>query len=251
MWPILAVITCLFANAYLLPYHCPEMLHDNSDGVQWFGTKNMSECAIDLFMKIHIQFYTRMSSYFLGAISALWYEQPRKAPDRSKELEFLCTIVILAISYLGANGPIIDGEQVLRGYWFWFYMSTIRIIFGLCWCYMIPGILTNTEITSDTPAYYFHALLSSKIWLPISTISYTIYIWHTLIISYFFSGESNSVKSVQDLIVSYFYPDSSEFNCGENGIYGTLTNYIFFLGNVFVVSWILAAISFILIKRPF
>jgi len=80
--------------------------------------------------------------------------------------------------------------------------STYRHVFSACLALMILVTLStpaDVSIPWNYPSKYFRAFFSSPIWLPIATLSYSIYLWHYLFIlllgdTDFFGGNDEITK---------------------------------------------------------
>jgi len=63
-----------------------------------------------------------------------------------------------------------------------------RYVFAACLSLIILTSLSPTKETTISwarPSKYFRGILSLKIWLPIATLSYSIYIWHVTVMGIF------------------------------------------------------------------
>ena len=94
----------------------------------------------------------------------------------------LAFVGLMTISYIGASPPT-DGELPFMNEPFLrtIYVGIARQIFGLCLSYLLYIMILpnpNTSISLWRPTCYMRSLLSSNIWVPIATLSYSLYLWH-------------------------------------------------------------------------
>ena len=97
-------------------------------------------------------------------------------------VEWIATIVGLYILWLPYD-IVTPTDTVL---WKRAIQFSYRYIFSSCLSLMILSSLSPTKETTISwarPSKYFRGLLSMKIWLPIATVSYSIYLWHHTLMS--------------------------------------------------------------------
>ena len=124
-------------------------------------------------------------------IVAYWHlhpsEKPALRPACQTLLEYLCLIVLFAISLFGAKpGDIriigVDGEEWNR-YVGWIYKSVARSAYAAAWLGLMPAFLSDEAIPVYRPASWCRAFLGGGGWLPIATLSYSIYVWSVMFIN--------------------------------------------------------------------
>lgn len=118
-----------------------------------------------------------MGPYVLGMLSAYWVLNAKVAPKRYYILEVICALLIFVIGYVGVDTL----SNFLPAKTYYVYRSIVRVIYGLCWSYLIPGFLMTDPIPYYCSACCCRSFLAWSIWLPMATISYSFYVWHLLI----------------------------------------------------------------------
>ena len=168
--PGLLLIISTLTNFAVIAYYCPEALEDPSN----LGIKEAGVCSGDSDGWYYTPFYMRMGPYFLGMIGAYWHLHPEEAPLRTTLRETVAILLILYISFRGA------GETWFPGVLLWLWRITFRSLLAACWAYLMPGFLK--EDTATMPAKLCRNFLSARFWLPIATISYSMYLMHRFFI---------------------------------------------------------------------
>lgn len=139
------------------------------------------ECAgticSDTFDSIYTQTYTRAGPYFLGMIAAYWHMNPQSEPPRYTLLEILCVCTIIFISFVGGGGEYVFGTVGSL-----LYRICHRSLYALAWTYLVPGFLAKDRIPWYRPAFCCRGCLGSVFWLPLATVSYSLYVYHIEII---------------------------------------------------------------------
>jgi len=98
----------------------------------------------------------------------------------------------------------------------------------------------STAIDWKRPTKYMRAFLSSSFWIPIATISYSMYLWHLFVAV----ALRNTFFGYWDNTFSQLTTDQ----CGHVTDYG-LRGYILFFSTL-LVSSIIATFSYVFIEKP-
>ena len=99
----------------------------------------------------------------------------------------------------------------------------------------------ETSISWTRPSKYFRGLLSLNVWVPIATLSYSLYLWHPCIMAVVSVIYVDSVSKIDKL--------STKDSCEEIvslGLYPSVGIFIF--GSV--ISIFEAMISYLFIEKP-
>lgn len=168
-----------------------------------------------------------MGPYFLGMIAAYWVLNPSAAPARNSLLEVICVILIISMSWVG-----LDSAYFFPPTMSYIYRCAGRTVYGACWCYLVPGVLTKEETPKYRPAYCCKALLSWSFWLPLATVSYSVYIFHYV-------------------ILMTFTPKPVEGEACPGGYNSMVGKFILAFAMNLAICFLLASVSFICIEKPF
>ena len=165
---------------------CPYILNNVVD-------VEANECFKDpaaLWMNTYAQMYTRAGPYFLGMIAAYWHLNPESRPDLNPMcqtlLEYICVYILVSIGLFGAQSETIRIKSPDGTEWnsivAWIYGSVSRSLYAAAWFWLIPFFLEKGHIPAYRPAYCCRAYLGCKGWVPLATISYSMYVWSELLI---------------------------------------------------------------------
>ena len=226
--PLILLFVTIFLKLLITFAVCPYMLTNDPD-----PSKN--DCLTNpvwYFGNLYTQTYTRAGPYFLGMIAAYWHlnpsEKPVLRPICHTLLEYFCLIILFSIGLFGVKaGDVritgINGEEWNR-FVGWIYGSVARCAYGAAWLWLMPSFLSNETIPMYRPASWCRAFLGCGGWLPIATLSYSIYVWSVLFIITLnvYSGECDNIW----------------------GKFG------WFSAKMFVASFLTAVGTFIFIERP-
>jgi len=247
-WPVLLLILSLILNFGMNAYLCPGLLE---------GKNVEKECQMRILFKIYLQSYTRIGPYLLGMISAYWVINPEAAPERYALGELVCLGGVLTISYVGAWGVFYnfiaeDGKQMLPGVPLYFYKSLVRVVFGACWCYLLPGFLTKDHIPAYRATLYCRSFLGSYFWVFFANISFSGYIWHMIVLGVFQPRDALNAKAAGSAMDNLAGNDTYAADvCGEGGIFEAGKSYMEFVFTSFAVTAAIASLSVIFLERPF
>lgn len=141
---------------------------------------------------------------------------------------------------------------MLPGVPLYFYKSLVRVVFGACWCYLLPGFLTKDHIPAYRATRYCRTFLSSSFWVFFANISFPGYIWHMAVLGVFQPKDALNAKSagsaMDNLAGDGAYADDI---CGEGGIVEAGKSYIGFILISLTVTAVIASLSVIFLERPF
>lgn len=100
----------------------------------------------------------------------------------------------------------------------------------------------ETSISWLRPSKYFRGLLSLKLWLPIATLSYSVYLWHPVVLvilsKLYYTHEKNQIEKFaltddcESIIKIGFWPSVEMFFAG------------------WLISLVLAAFTFVFVEKP-
>lgn len=184
------------------------------------------------FSVFYDNLYTRYGNFVVGITVAYVYRYHNQRVSswfKRKELPFLITI--LALIFIGVTlfstmySPKTESALLFKN----LYMICIRNLFGLAIGWIILACLFPTGIGK-----LINRLLSSKIWYPIAQLSYSIYLFHLMVLPLVMLNFKANLE-----FIGIEYVDSPA---------GWLAFCSVF---IFLLSIIIAIFSYVLIERPF
>ena len=107
-----------------------------------------------------------------NTIYACWHMNPEKEMCRHVLLEILCVCVLIFIGIVGTGGEVLG---VVVSY---IYRSASRSIYAAAWCYLAVGFLSKNDIPMYRPSFCCKHCLGWSFWLPLATVSYSMYVYH-------------------------------------------------------------------------
>ena len=131
----------------------------------------------------YVQTYARCGSYVIGIYVAQLLRNDKKRDYQkriSAILEWIAFIIFIGTFWIPNEVNDLTNHVV----WARLLQFSYRYVFSSCLGIMILLMLSpaaDTKIDIWRPSKYFRDFLSLNIWLPIATLSYSIYIWHPTI----------------------------------------------------------------------
>jgi peptidoglycan/LPS O-acetylase OafA/YrhL len=134
---------------------------------------------------------TRASPYGFGMLAATLFHM-NKWRDFLKEtnivLEWIAFLVLMIIGWVGPNLPE-DYTEIAQIKFLWL-ICIARSLYGAVLAYLILLCVSADTVVNPIPWYrptrWIRAFLCLDIWLPIATVSYSMYIWHLILIQKLF-----------------------------------------------------------------
>ena len=158
------------------------------DDLLVIGTGFSEECLLSLWHHWYQNMICRCVPYLAGMLAA--QNHLNGSFKDSPCLEWLSFGMVTMISYLGVNFdcvyiPFFD--FCLGPFAHLFYLCMVRGVFGICLAYLIARIVSVPPDHSlgCRPTALMRKIYSSNIWLPIANLSYSMYLFHPVIINRF------------------------------------------------------------------
>lgn len=115
-------------------------------------------------------FFGRMDQFSLGAIAAYFCIKHPASPGKGSIILMVSIIgMLIFISFIGRRGNLFEN----RDYFYYFFQTIVGIISAA----MIYGAASHSKIA--------RILFGNRVMIFIGTISYSIYLWHTIILDIF------------------------------------------------------------------
>lgn len=147
-------------------------------------------------------------------------------------LEWICFLVILVMGYMGADeraNLFLDPVAHL------YYANSARSIYGICLAYLIFKMLSvpPDQPLGCRPTALMRAVLSWDFWVPIATLSYSLYLFHPATI--------NLMEYLN--LLGPLIPKTLDVGA-------VLTYWICFLPVCLLITSIVATLTFICVEKP-
>ena len=191
--------------------------------------------------------YTRASPYGFGIMAFNVFL--RKETFKSKMwAEYVSLVFVIMVSYIGAFPT--QSSQILPPFINFLWITIIaRSGFGLCVSYLMLSSISEPQALSY-PSYWLKRFLSLDCWVPLASISFSMYLFHPVVIQFIgwigvtFLGYKTKDKYMVDTKSSF------EDKCLDTLQISEMAEWSFIFFIFLFITCSIAVVVYVFVEKP-